>query len=350
MSGLWRVTTSAWCILMACGDADKAVPDAPPDDGLPEYLVVVNVSGGPGGVALTPSSPTPGARCEPGLCRVPLGGSVVVMATTLTDWFFDGWNGSVTRPDATITLSNITAHAAVTANYINMRMDPCRDAPPANGHTTSMPRVPASYTSAAGWSTPARCPWSCNVEFCASGDACITAFVDRLAFIDENLGIDFFGSNREGDGRSIGAGEGVTPDVAITMNRFGFRFRGGFRDAFGNFGTQPNILQLDRRDGSGNLLASYTTTLPPNFVGEWVYWETPDTRLEAGTLTIFTSFLTTAFSQKVGTGVIYGGGYTGGIAYQAMIDSSGDLSRWPWPDHDPFDFQFRVQQRDPSCN
>jgi hypothetical protein len=136
------------------------------------------------------------------------------------------------------------------------------------------------------------------------------------------------------------------------MHRFGFQFQGGFKFfTTGQFGGQPNTLQLDRRNASGGVIATYFTTLPANFSGGWVYWDTPPTTLNASTLYIFTSFLTNAFAQKVNSGSFgdVAAGYTGGSGYDGEV-SSGDLSPWTaWGTH-PWDFLFRVQEHNSSCN
>lgn len=275
-----------------------------------------------------------------------------VSALGLTDWFFSGWTGTQMSDTHTVSISNIQSDITIAANYINTRMQPCRDAPPSNAHSTSMPNVMVTYTTAGGWSTPAACPWSCDLEFCTDGGGCAAGFLDRIAYTSGTASMWFGGDDRPDLVRSVGAGQGVTPTTTVTMNRFGFHLQGGFRFATtGQFGTQPNTAQLDRRDAGGNVIASYQTTRAPNFAGGWLYWDTPTTTLNAGTLYIFTAFLTNAFTQKVDSGTFgdTAATYAGGSGYAGQT-GSGDLVSWNlWGTH-PWDFQFRVQQRNPACD
>jgi hypothetical protein len=281
-----------------------------------------------------------------------VGGSISVTAIGLTDWFFDGWTGGAMSDSSMLALTNITSDVTVTANYINTRLVPCADAPPANGHSTSMPDVSITYTSAGGWSAPAQCPWSCDTEFCISGGSCITEFLDRVSYTAGSANKWFGGDDRPGEDRSVGTGQGITPTTAVTMNRFGFRLEGAF--AFASTGQpahQPTTLQLDRRDAGGNVVATYTTTLPPSFSGGWIFWNTPATTLNANTLHIFTAFLVEAFTLKANSGTSgdASAGYAGGTGYSGEVASGGDLSPFSsWSVH-PWDFQFRVQQRNASC-
>lgn len=63
--------------------------------GAGEAFVTVTavVMGSPAGTRITPSSPTPGSSCAAGSCKIPVGGSVMVVTPSLTDWFFDSWTG-----------------------------------------------------------------------------------------------------------------------------------------------------------------------------------------------------------------------------------------------------------------
>ena len=109
---------------------------------------------------------------------------------------------------------------------------------------------------------------------------------------------------------------------------------------------------LSTRESAGikDIQASYTTVLAPTFPGGWVYWTTPATTLTAGTTYIFTSWLTTAFTQKVngGSNGDSGATYAGGSGYNATV-TTGDLIPWSvWGTH-PWDFDFRVQTRTTQC-
>lgn len=354
-------------LFVACGQVNKGQPDAGvPDDAAPgdtagdtatgdaapsTRLITVGVAGGPSGVTLTPTSPTPGAICMPGSCVVPVGGSVSITAPGLTDWVFDGWSGSAAGTAQSVTLSGIASDGVVTATYINTKLVPCADAPPANGHSTSMPEVAVTYTTAGGWSAPAQCPWSCDQDFCLSSGTCITEFLDRVSYMSGAASIWFGGDDRPGTLRLVGAGQGVTPNTTVTMNRFGFNLQGAFSSAStGQPDPNPHTVRLDRRDAGGNLVATYSTTLPASFSGGWVFWNTPTTTLSAGTLHIFTSFLVNAFTQKANSGMRGDAAatYAGGSGYAGEV-TSGDLSSWSsWGTH-PWDFQFRVQQRNPAC-
>jgi hypothetical protein len=146
------------------------------------YLITITVAGGPGGTMITPSSPTLGATCVSGSCRVPIGGSVSATSPTLTNWFFNGWTGLAATSSVTATLSSITSDGVLTARYINTMVVPCLNQPPANASTTSTPNVMITYTTAGGWSTPTVCPWSCNADYCVAGGACVITFFDRIAY------------------------------------------------------------------------------------------------------------------------------------------------------------------------
>jgi hypothetical protein len=317
------------------------------------YLVTIAVVGGPAGTTITPTSATPGATCIAGSCRVPSGGAVVAAAPALTDWFFNGWSGDAVAATSTVTLTDIAKSATITATYINQREDPCANQPPANATTTSTPTVISAYTTAGGWATPAMCPWTCNTDYCKAGAACAPTYLDQIAFLVDTADMWFGGDDRVDIGpRSVGAGQGVTPTGTVSMDRFAFNLGYPFKySTTGALGSQANIVELDLRDASGVIRASYTTTLAADFGGGWVYWNTPTTTLSAGVLYIFTSYLTTAFVQKVNTGVVgdAAAGYAGGSGYAGQV-TSGDLSSWTsWSQH-VWDFDFRVQQHNPACS
>jgi hypothetical protein len=92
------------------------------------------------------------------------------------------------------------------------------------------------------------------------------------------------------------------------------------------------------------------------FNEEWVFWPTTRTTLSAGTTYIFTSYMSTAFSQPVAGGSQGDSfaGYPGGSGYSALVPTTpggvvGDIAAWTsWTVH-PWDFNFRVQQRNPAC-
>jgi hypothetical protein len=315
------------------------------------YVVTVTVTGGPAGTTITPTSPTAGATCTAGSCRVPSGGSVTATAPTLTNWFFNGWTGAATAAAAQVSLSNIVANATLTAGYINTRQEPCRNQPPANATTSSTGNVATTYTTAGGWSTPALCPWTCNTDYCNTGTACAVTYADQISYMTGTASKWYGGDNRAGSSRTVGTGQSVTPASTVTMSRFGFYFDGGFTfSTTGMYGTQPNTVRLDVRNASGTILATYTTTLPGNFAGGWVYWTTSATTLTGGTQYIFTSYMTNAFTQMVNSGSAgdANAGYAAGAGYSADA-TSGDLITWSlWGTH-PWDFHFRVQRRNPSC-
>src|ERR1051325_8111972 len=69
---------------------------------------------------------------------------------------------------------------------------------------------------------------ACAAEYCVTESGCAAAYIDRIAFTSGTASKWFVGDDRPGFVRSVGTGEGVTPDVAVTMQRFGFRFQGAF--------------------------------------------------------------------------------------------------------------------------
>ncbi len=317
------------------------------------YMVGVTVTGGPAGTTITPTSSTPGSVCAVGSCRIPSGGAVSASAPSLTDWFFNGWSGSMVESASTVTVTNIVGDSTFLATYINQRTVSCTDQPPTGATTSSTPNVTSSYTTAGGWSLPALCPWTCNPDYCNTGTACAATYLDQIAFTRNTANMWFGGDDRSGIGpRSVGAGQGVTPTTTVTMDRFGFNFQGAFTCAStGAVSSQPNVLELDQRDGNGVIQATYTTTLAPAFQGGWVYWDTASTKLSAGSLYIFTSFLTTAFTWPVNTGIFGDSSapYAGGSGYSGQV-TSGDLKSWTsWGTH-PWDFDFRVQMQNPACS
>ena len=310
------------------------------------------VTGGIAGTSIAVTSPTAGALCSGSQCRIPVGGSAAATAPTLTDWFFNGWTGGATGAAAAITVPNVTADLVITAGYINMRQEPCRDAPPANGATTSRPMVTTTYTTARGWTQPAQCPWACNLDYCQSGaSACVLEWQDQLAYNTGSASKWFGGDNRPNTSRSVGTGQSVVLTGSMPMQRFGFLLTGGFTySTTGAFGTNPNTVRLDRRDANGTIVATYTTTLPANWPGGWLYWTTGPTTLGAGTH-IFTSYLTTAFAQPVDSGSAgdANAGFSGGAGFTGEVPS-GDLNAWnSWTAH-PWDFKFRIQTRNAQCN
>jgi len=316
------------------------------------YLVVVSATGATG-TTITPTSPTPGATCAVGSCRVPFGGTIAATAPTVTNWYFNGWSGSVSTTNPQATIPSVMADGTMVANYINSRQEPCRNQPPANGTTTSTPNVTTTYTTAGGWSTPAICPFSCAASFCSTGTACVDAYVDRISWTTGVASKWYGGDDRMTIGpRSVGTGQSVTPATVTTLDRFAFNFQGGFTSSTtGLYGVMPIMLALQVRNAAGTVLQSSTVTLPADFPGGWVYWTIPTTSLTAGTQYIFTSYMLNALTNGVNSGSLgdANAGFSAGEGYNATT-TTRDPNVWTdWSTH-PWDFQFRLQSRNPSCN
>lgn len=84
------------------------------------YTVTFNSNAGTVGITVVGTSTTPQATCGPDNCRVPAGGAVSLTAPTGSPGFvFTGWSGGAgcSTIANSITLSNITADIACTANY-----------------------------------------------------------------------------------------------------------------------------------------------------------------------------------------------------------------------------------------
>jgi hypothetical protein len=259
----------------------------------------------------------------------------------------------VSSTSAAVTLTNVTANASITATYINMRTEPCRDMPPANGTTTSRPNVTTTYTTAGGWSTPALCPFSCNTDYCLTASStCVVTYSDQIAFMTQNASKWFGGDDRTTAGpRSVGTGQSITPSSSVVMDRFGLAITDGFTSSqTGTPATTAVNLRLDRRTSTGAISATYTAVVPTTFSGGWVYFTTPTTTLAAGTQQIFTAWMTNAFTNPVNSGTPGDSatGFTLGEGYSAVV-TSGDLIAWSnWSTHS-WDFNFRIQRRNPSC-
>jgi hypothetical protein len=318
------------------------------------YLVVVSVTGATGtATTITPTSPTPGATCAAGSCRVPFGGTVAATAPAVTNWYFSGWSGSVTTTNTLATIASVIVDSTMVANYINSRQEPCRNQPPANGTTSSMPNVTTTYTTAGGWSTPALCPFTCATNYCSTGTACVDAYVDRISYTTGVASKWYGGDDRSGFGpRTVGTGQSVTPAAATTLDRFAFNFQGGFTSSTtGAFGTQPIMLALQVRNAAGTVLQNSTVTLPADFPGGWVYWTIPTTTLSGGTNYVFTSYMLNALTNGVNSGSLgdANAGFSAGDGYNAT-QTTRDPNVWTdWSTH-PWDFQFRLQSRNPACS
>jgi|GEM_PF-7007268 len=323
----------------------------------PLVTVTVSIVGGPSGTSITPLSPTPGSSCAAGHCTIPVGGAVMATAPTFTNWAFDGWRvDGIAYTNATMYQRlDLDRDLALTATFINQRMETCRDLTPDNAMTTSRPLVMTTY-SAGAWSTPATCPWMCLTGFCTAGASCLDPYVDAIALTGESSGNRWFGGDDRPDlSRSVGDGQSVTPSTPITMARFGLYFQSPFTfDSSGKMATSPILLELDRRDANGTIQATYSTMVDPQFKGGWVFWDTPATALGQGVVYIFTSFMTNAFTQPVSSGVMWSkAAYAGGTAYTAEV-TSGDLKGWSsWYSNESVgeerDLLFRVQQKNPAC-
>src|SRR6185295_14874836 len=115
------------------------------------------------------------------------------------------------------------------------------------------------------------------------------------------------------------------------------------------------------RDVSGVILGTAVASLPPAFSDEWLFWDFPSGLALSGTTQyIFTSFLETAFVQPVAGGVVAdsSGSYTGGVGYTAItpatnggaVDDLQNFADWSVQvSNPPWDFNFRIQQRNPAC-
>jgi len=318
--------------------------------------VTVSVVGGPSGTSITPTAPTAGSSCVAGRCTIPIGGSVMATIPALTDWYFDGWSvdGLAYTKETTYQRLNLDRDVALTATFINQRMETCRDVTPENATTTAHSLVMTTYSTAGGWSTPATCPWTCLTGFCTVGASCLDLYVDAIALTGDTYAIVWYGGDdTPGMPRSLGAGQSVTPSSAITMTRFGLYFRDPFVfSSSGKAATSPALLELDRRDANGTIQATYSTMVDPQFKGGWIFWDTPAATLGQGVVYIFTSFMTNAYTLPVNSGVGWAkAAYAGGAGYSARV-TSGDLkawSSWPAADSAGMDLLFRVQQNNPAC-
>jgi hypothetical protein len=149
----------------------------------------------------------------------------------------------------------------------------------------------------------------------------------------------------------------TTPDTFPAG--IGFTFATTFNTATPGFASANNVLTLQMRDATGAIITTFpNASLPPTQISEWVYWPTPPTRLTGGVQYIFTSYLLGAFDplQQVAGGSLGDtlAGYAGGGGWVGLspLTPGGplvDMNAWTsWAAH-AWDFDFRVQQRNPAC-
>jgi hypothetical protein len=187
-----------------------------------------------------------------------------------------------------------------------------------------------------------------------TSSTCVVAYVDQIAYTGPDTASKWFGGDdRTGIGpRSIGTGQSVTPTSAVVMDRFGLSVDRGFSYSMGGGPATTAVqLRLERRNSAGTILATYNVTVPTTFAGGYVYWPTATTTLSAGTMQIFTAWMTNAFANPVNSGSPADGaaGFTLGQGYTGQ-EATGNLTAWAnWSEH-PWDFHFRIQRRNASCS
>lgn len=203
---------------------------------------------------------------------------------------------------------------------------PCNDQPPANG--SSIPEmVTIVYTDDTGWSTPDRCDFSCNSDYCRVGGQCEFAY-DEFRFTAGTSNSWFGGDDRVvGQSRNVGSGQSVRIPADVSLGRFAFRFTGPFTSAANGGPGVPVTLQLDLRNANGGVLASAQRDVPSGFAGGWIWWDLA-ADLSADEEYIFTAFVVDGFS--LGVNSFIRGDQSGGYAGGSRLGKSGgdDLSDW----------------------
>ncbi len=217
------------------------------------------------------------------------------------------------------------------SSCINTRTVPCAANPPANGKSISA-NVEITYTDAGGWTSPATCDFTCNLDYCKSGSQCTYAYTEASFQSAAALGGSWFGGDdRSGAGpRNIGGGQSIKLSKTLAMATFAFYYSGAFTHETTG-AAEAVTLQAELRNANGGVLKTDKVNLPASFSGGWVWFSLPYT-LSANTTYIVTSWLVNGYTQGVDSGIRAdtADGYAGGFRYGASGSGSGLLSWSLW--------------------
>lgn len=157
----------------------------------------------------------------------------------------------------------------------------------------------------------------------------------------------FGGDNRSDIGpRNVGTGQRISINETMHVTSFQAVFLGAF-DFFENptgQGQEVNIT-LDIRDALGEVQATTSTVVAPDFVAGVITWDLSDRSivLQEGADYIFTWYLPDGFTAGLTSGSVADGnaGFTEGSGYNVTVtDASASVEDWSkWMEHE-WDFWF----------
>jgi hypothetical protein len=158
----------------------------------------------------------------------------------------------------------------------------------------------------------------------------------------------FGGDNRPNQQRSVGVGQSVLIDTAMTVARFSFYFRGPFDFAANPEGRGHAVtLTLNVRDAAGVILKTLHAAVPDTFSQGWVTWNDINLAAAANTTLIFTCYLVGAYDSAQYTashGADANQSYTNGVRYGKDGTSDVDMESWAdWVVHPSWDSAFRLE-------
>ncbi|MDZ7291769.1 MAG: T9SS type A sorting domain-containing protein [candidate division KSB1 bacterium] len=158
----------------------------------------------------------------------------------------------------------------------------------------------------------------------------------------------FGGDNRPNQRRTVGVGQSVLIDTAMTVRNFAFYFRGPFDYAANPEGRGHAVtLTLNVRDATGAILKTLPVAVADTFSAGWVTWSGINLAVAANTTLIFTCYLVGGFDVNPYTashGADANQGYVDGVRYGKNGMSDADMEAWTdWVVHPSWDSAFRLQ-------
>ncbi|MDZ7291770.1 MAG: alpha/beta hydrolase fold domain-containing protein [candidate division KSB1 bacterium] len=154
--------------------------------------------------------------------------------------------------------------------------------------------------------------------------------------------------NRPNQRRTVGVGQSVLIDTAMTVRNFAFYFRGPFDYAANPEGRGHAVtLTLNVRDATGAILKTLPVAVADTFSAGWVTWSGINLAVAANTTLIFTCYLVGGFDVNQYTashGADANQGYPEGLRYGKDGTSDADMESWTdWVVHSSWDSAFRLQ-------
>ncbi|MBI5646113.1 MAG: hypothetical protein HY962_04210 [Ignavibacteriae bacterium] len=157
----------------------------------------------------------------------------------------------------------------------------------------------------------------------------------------------FGGDNRPNSRRTVGVGQLVLMDTAMTVRSFSFHFSSPFDFAQNSSGSGHDVtLRLHVRNRAGVVLKTSDVFVPASFTSGWITWEGLGLTVTSGIKLFFTAYVVGGFDSNS----LYSSysaaatdPYPGGTVMLKDGQSDADLDSWnDWVPNSGWDAAFRL--------